>query len=1341
MRAAVWVVLLLLVPMTSGAAPDLLPEEYVETGRERLLVLNQGVWTSHDWGTLEEHGIQPLRSVRANALLVWMGSGSSGLPLDVSIEDSPVAQLRTGLDAPTEPGDYKVLLEPRLPSEAVDHVRSTIEGFGLSISSTSLDVGGNLPASLTIHATHVRQLEPLLQTEGVLWIEPVLQTQARNGQASAVLEHGMLDQHPFWSLGLNGSGIVVGVADSGIDADHACFRNATTSTSVHAESAAPYPAVGVFGEEHRKILHMNTAVDGNDTPGHSDYRHGTHVIGSLACHDVESFRQGTVPSNGSTLAHGSRLVVQDIVSSEGWEPPNVDVLLWENSLYGGVVHSNSWGDATTAYTDRTARFDAYARVMPWSLALIAPGNSGEGVLEPANGRNVVAISATMKSLDDGRWSSSSYGPTEAGTDGIFLLAPGANIQSAGADGFWNTNNNNLRLSSGTSMSTPHASGAAAVIQQLYEDGWLVPAFAPMTAHNLNDIQPPWEGAAPLGASVLLGEGFTPSGSLLRASLAMAASPLSEDVRNGGLGGHDLHNPYDGWGALNLSRLFDPSAVEGLGESSTSNIWVHDSYRLASGTVDEWFEANKGQTGDLSGMIDGGAFLNESVGPFLQTGDVFSQRLTLSEGEDVRIRMAFPAQPEPAMVDDLQLRVRLQNGTVLLPDQLLEGSFAPTLYAPNVTDTNNTTVFPPTNETVFGLDIPWSYLAESSYLDVEVVARFVQPGGEEGAVGLDGDAVGFALVVTGVQRDSSEYMDFDGDGVIDKDDACPTVAAPPQFDVDRDGCLDDDDGDGVTNVEDLCPSEAAHPDFDLNQDGCLDDDDGDGVANVEDLCPSEAARPDFDLNQDGCDDGNQWKVSVQFSEGCSGCSVDIRSIHLRVDGFTAYEYDEELGDPLTLEGELENAVWSYVLTQHADGYDMADFTEVELELDLKFVYSDSTTSGRQDWCWLYGNCYTWTPPSVSWRLDVELRNGQQIQSERVVAISTEQYVFEPAFSVHNFTWSKHPTVDVDGDGFTEPGVEYNGVCGVDIPHSYYQPNRGFDYVCDLHRNGVIDAFPDNPSQWVDSDGDGYGDNSSGTEGDAFPNNPGQWSDVDGDGFGDNVRSGGWDDCPYRWGNSTQNLLGCPDADGDGFSDVCGLDWCGAESVWGPNGYSYSRGDTTDSCPSIPGSSYETRYGCPDSDGDGWADPSPASDVGISDACPNEYGKAISKDWRGCPDSDGDGWANVEDDFPHDSEYWLDTDGDGVPDEEDDYPENAFFSSDDEVETLWCCSFCFGIVFLPVFLVKKRKSRKKSVVLNQDDVAHSIYDFGNEVLDEDTILSTEPDNPPSPVLVGNFGDEDK
>ena len=163
-----------------------------------------------------------------------------------------------------------------------------------------------------------------------------------------------------------------------------------------------------------------------------------------------------------------------------------------------------------------------------------PGNGGEGVLEPANGRNVIAISATGKSVETERWGGTAYGPTDIGTDGIFMLAPGASIQSAAADGFWDTNNDNLRSSSGTSMATPHAAGGAAIVQQLYEDGWLMPAHAPMVSVSVDDLRPAWNDDAS-NMTVLLGGGFTPSGPLLRASLAMAASPLSEDQRNGARG--------------------------------------------------------------------------------------------------------------------------------------------------------------------------------------------------------------------------------------------------------------------------------------------------------------------------------------------------------------------------------------------------------------------------------------------------------------------------------------------------------------------------------------------------------------------------------------------------------------------------------------------------------------------------------------------------------------------------------------------------------------------------------------------------------------------------------------
>ena len=57
--------------------------------------------------------------------------------------------------------------------------------------------------------------------------------------------------------------------------------------------------------------------------------------------------------------------------------------------------------------------------------------------------------------------------------------------------------------------------------------------------------------------------------------------------------------------------------------------------------------------------------------------------------------------------------------------------------------------------------------------------------------------------------------------------------------------------------------------------------------------------------------------------------------------------------------------------------------------------------------------------------------------------------------------------------------------------------------DLDNDGMaitdsVDDFPTDPTQQTDSDGDGYGDNVEGVNGDLFPNNPDQHEDSDGDG---------------------------------------------------------------------------------------------------------------------------------------------------------------------------------------------------------------------------------------------------
>ena len=850
MRRAIVMVLLLFLPAANAyVAPEMfLDESSVESPGEVLLTLQEGVWTYEAWSSLVEDGVIPLRVLSPTELVGWHDGWIESPAYTAS--PSPDAVWKAGLDgrAP-EVGDFvRLLLEPRLPAHAYDGLRTQLSAAGIVLPNQHTP--SPLAPSYLVEWPGNLFLADALEFEGLLWIEPVLETQARNAQSSSLMQSGLISGHAAWSLGLNGDGVVVGAADSGLDADHACFRNASVAGAIGSSGENGSELVGEDGPDHRKMLVLNTTIDDGDTQGHTDYRHGTHVAGTLSCYNVDSERQGTFPDNGSALAHGTRLVMQDIVSSEGWVPPNVDSLLVEAGLHGAVIHSNSWGDDTTAYTARTSDFDAWALAMPWSLSFIAPGNTGSDLLEPANGRNVAAIGASVKSADMERWSASSIGPTEAGTNGIFALAVGTSIQSARADGIADSYNNGLRTSSGTSMATPGAAGVAALIQQMVEQGW-ISGNEVRTNTSMSDIAPTWSLEDYGNASLLLAEGFTPSGPMLRALLALSTTHLPDGTRDGGMDSRDLQNVHDGWGQLNLSELidFDLIAAE-LAEGSVSpasDVWIHDAYRLSNDTPAHWLEQRQGGLEALENLIENPWNGSGAAGPFMQTGDVWVQKFTPIDGEDFDARMAHLAAPEPTAVNDLQLVARLSDGRVAV-DGMFDSNGDSILYYSSV-DLDNSTSFPATNETTHGLRLSADALTEIDWIEVEVRARYVVPGNIQGGVGLDGTHTGFSLAIKGVERDTDDWDDNDGDGVANLDDACPNQNAFG-WDLDNDGCLDDTDQDDVTDNLDQCPEENALG-WDVDADGCIDDSDDDGVLDSIDLCQTIAPSALWPVDGDGC----------------------------------------------------------------------------------------------------------------------------------------------------------------------------------------------------------------------------------------------------------------------------------------------------------------------------------------------------------------------------------------------------------------------------------------------------------------------------------------------------------
>ncbi len=96
-------------------------------------------------------------------------------------------------------------------------------------------------------------------------------------------------------------------------------------------------------------------------------------------------------------------------------------------------------------------------------------------------------------------------------------------------------------------------------------------------------------------------------------------------------------------------------------------------------------------------------------------------------------------------------------------------------------------------------------------------------------------------------------DRDGDGILDRDDACPDE--PEDFDgyQDADGCPEvDADRDGIPDETDACPLEPEDADAFEDDDGCPDpDNDRDGIPDTLDACPLEPEDLDGFDDEDGC----------------------------------------------------------------------------------------------------------------------------------------------------------------------------------------------------------------------------------------------------------------------------------------------------------------------------------------------------------------------------------------------------------------------------------------------------------------------------------------------------------
>ena len=338
-----------------------------------------------------------------------------------------------------------------------------------------------------------------------------------------IVQSGTNGYTPWYDIGLNGTGEIVTVSDSGLDTNNCYFWDSSPGEFYNK----------TYQPERRKVVYYDAYKDNTDTYN----GHGTHVSGTVAgLKSIDGIEESVGMADG--IAKAAKLAFFDMgLGSTCCYTPGTNRILgkaYDNT--GSRIHSASWGTIDSTYSSTASSFDDYISSNDDLLLVVAAGNYGSvnstrNLASPGTAKNVLTVGATDSEGSDlynGMLGSdylayfSSRGPTSDGRIKPDIVSPGFNILSAGsrpsAVGECDpvdpslipsanvsttiSGDYGLYYSAGTSMATPIVSGTAALVRQYFSSG-----FYPTGEANVNNTM------------------TSPSAALMKAVLINGASSL------------------------------------------------------------------------------------------------------------------------------------------------------------------------------------------------------------------------------------------------------------------------------------------------------------------------------------------------------------------------------------------------------------------------------------------------------------------------------------------------------------------------------------------------------------------------------------------------------------------------------------------------------------------------------------------------------------------------------------------------------------------------------------------------------------------------------------------------
>ena len=350
-----------------------------------------------------------------------------------------------------------------------------------------------------------------------------------------------IQAEPAWSVTTGTSNVVVGVVDTGIDYTHPDLAANVWSNPGGIGGCA----VGTHGKN---------AITGSCDPL-DDNNHGSHVSGTIGAAGNNGL--GVFGVNWTTSIMGLKFLDASGSGTTAGAIGAIDFAV--QAKIAGVnvrVLSNSWGGGgfSQALLDEINKANAND-----ILFVAAAGNASANIdaapSYPASYQtpNMIAVAATDQK--DALASFSNYGATS-----VHLGAPGTNILSTVIGGTYAYYN-------GTSMATPHVSGAAALILAV---STLTTAQLKSTVLNSVDPDPALAGSTVTGGRLNVCKAIPGCGTATAPpppptpDFSLSASPASQSVVQGASTTYTVTvTPTNGFtGAVTLSASGLPAGAGG-----------------------------------------------------------------------------------------------------------------------------------------------------------------------------------------------------------------------------------------------------------------------------------------------------------------------------------------------------------------------------------------------------------------------------------------------------------------------------------------------------------------------------------------------------------------------------------------------------------------------------------------------------------------------------------------------------------------------------------------------------------------------------------------------------------